>query len=176
MTVLEQMKADGVKVVEKKGWFWTVLNWIVVVVSFGKNRRFLLNYYTTIGPVVGIPRGLTPANASESVLIHEWHHVKQCRMFGFGSAWLGLPMFGLMYIFLPLPIGLAWWRYYFEREAYAIGINHRLETTKGLLPSGKSKLREDLIAHAVAQLTGADYAWTWPFKKSVRKWFEGHVA
>jgi len=172
MSVLEQIRADGCKVVEKTGWFWSALHWAIVVLSFGRNRRFLMNYYTTIGPVIGIPKGLSPENADESTLMHEWEHVKQCRDFGCGNAWVGLPLFGLLYCLLPLPFGLAWFRYYFERKAYRIGIDYRLINAKQMLPSGKAKLREDLIKHAVEQLTGPDYIWTWPFKKSVTRWFE----
>lgn len=43
------------KIVEKRGWFWVGLHWLVVVVTFGRNRRFLTDYLTTIGPIVGVP-------------------------------------------------------------------------------------------------------------------------
>lgn len=174
MTIIEEMRADGVRVVEKTHWFWTLLHWCLVIVTLGKNRGFLLNYYTTVGLVVSIPRGLSTSNADPAVLAHEWEHVRQCRALGFGNAWVGLPLFAFLYLFC-LPFGLSWFRYSFERRAYVVGIEYELRHMTGMLPSGKAARREQLIEFSVEQLTGPNYAWTWPFKKSVARWFDQNV-
>lgn len=173
--IIEELKRDGIKVVEKKGWFWVALHWLVAIVTFGQNRQFLNGYYTTIGPVIGLPKGMKPEAANPSTLMHEAEHVQQCRSFGWGNAWVGLPLFALCYLLLPLPLGLAYFRYRFEREAYAVGIEWELMHVRGYLPSGKILLRQQRIEQAVKQLTGPMYGWTWPFKKSVARWFEARV-
>jgi hypothetical protein len=173
--IIEELRRDGIKVVEKKGWFWKTLHWLVAIVTFGQNRDFLRGYYTTIGPVIGLPNGMKPAAANPATLMHEAEHVQQFRSLGWGNAWVGIPLMLLLYIFLPLPIGLAWFRYYFEREAYAVGIEWELLNARGYLQTGKIELRQRRIAQAVEQLTGPMYGWTWPFKKSVARWFEQRV-
>ncbi len=173
--IIEELKRDGIKVVEKKGWFWNALHWLVVVVTFGQNRQFLNGYYTTIGPVIGLPNGMSAHNADPANLMQEAERVQQFRAFGWGNAWVGLPLFVLCYLFLPLPMGLAYFRYWLDREAYAVGIEWELLHDKGYLPSGKVWLRQQRIQEAVEELTGPMYGWTWPFKKSVARWFEQRV-
>ncbi len=167
--LMRELEADGVRIVRKEGWLWELLHFAVMVVTFGSNRKFLTDYYTTIGHWIGVPEGWEHRPASErfAVLQHEWVHVQQCRWFGFGNATVGLPLFGLFYLLLPLPIGLAYFRYRFERVAYAEGINAAI-----LFAPGD---RDWLIGNAVKQLTTGRYAWTWPFPWAVRRYFEAHV-
>lgn len=75
-------------------------------------RRAWVTIGTTIYPAerVAYPEG------HPSALEHELVHVRQ---------WLDLgPVMWLMYVGLPLPVGLAWTRYYLEREAYGWQIRH----------------------------------------------------
>lgn len=155
-----ELAAKGVKVVPKQGRWWNFLGWLVMVVTFGQNRRFK-DYITTIYKTIAVPDGWEqwPAASRLEILVHEAHHVEQFRK------WTP-PLFALLYLLLPFPVGLAWFRYYFERSAYAAGY-------KVSIKYGAN--REFLIEHGVEQLTGAGYAWAWPFKKSVRKWFEENV-
>ncbi len=160
----------GAKIVDKKGWFWKTIHVLVVIFTFGTNRNFLRGYYTTIGPWIGVPEGWEKRSLAGriAVLEHELIHVKQCAKFGLGSAIVGLPLYTLFYLLLPLPIGLAYFRWRFEREAYAHGINVRIKI--------EPHRRQDKIDSAVKQLTTGLYGWTWPFKKYVRAWFERNVA
>ncbi len=140
--------------------------------TFGKNDRFLTHYATTIGPWIALPEAwFTDLERYRHVIAHEEHHVKQLTKAGLGSPVLGIVPMGLAYLFLPLPIGLAWCRYALEREAYAVGIRVALEDS---VP-GSSTVRRHLIDRAVEQLTGPAYAYTWVFKKQVRCWFEENV-
>lgn len=182
--VILKINHAGGKVVEKTGWFWTVLHYVVMVITFGSNRDFKRGYYTTLGGIVGYPEGWEKRSIASrvAVLEHELIHIRQCNKMGLGTlfrdpregtrarnmfhVWLGFPLYGLCYLLLPLPIGLAWFRWRFEREAYAHGINVRTEF--------EPHRRDDLIDSAVKQLTTGAYGWTWPFPKSVRRYFEEH--
>jgi hypothetical protein len=165
---IEEIRAQGGRVVEKKGWFWRILHKLVVVVTFGGNRNFLKGYYTTIGGVVGCPEGWEKSSLPSiiSVLEHELIHIKQCKKFGLGSVWLGLPLYTIFYLLLPLPMGLAYFRWRFEREAYAHGINIRVHW--------EPQLYDRLIDNAVKQLTSGAYGWTWPFKSRVYAYLYKH--
>lgn len=167
--LLEELKNDGVRIVVKEGKFWRALHWVVFLATFGGNRNFLTGYYTTIGPWVGVPQGWEHRRTQDRIatLKHEHVHVKQARALGLGSAVAGLPLFFLLYVVLPLPIGLAYFRWRFERVAYVVGINVKV----GYRP----KDRAHEIDNAVRQMTSGKYGWTWPFKKSVRSYFEKHV-
>lgn len=168
----ESVWAAGGKVVVKRGWFWVTLHALVVIITLGSNRRFLRGYCTTIGPWVGVPTGWESWSIESRIALleHEAVHVRQCKKFGLGNVIVGIPMFSLLYLLVPLPIGLAWLRWRFERVAYVRGINVRLEI------SGHSFwARTELIDRAVEQLSGGAYAWTWPFRKSVRAYFEANI-
>lgn len=170
-----EIREAGGKIVVKRGWFWVALHYIVMVVTFGSNRNFLKGYYTTIGPIVGVPEDWEKRSAGsrQAVLEHELIHIKQCKKFGLGNAWVGLPLYTILYLLLPLPMGFAYFRWRFEREAYTHGINVKLEAVQD--PGWRPALRATLINRATLQLTSGKYGWTWPFPKAVLRYFEEHV-
>lgn len=166
---IERLEAAGGKIVIKEGWFWKLLHYLVIIFTFGGNRNFLDGYYTTIGPWVGVPKDWESRYmlGRAAVIEHETIHIKQCKKFGFGNVYVGLPIYTVLYLLLPLPIGLAYFRWLFEREAYAHGINF----LNMYQPDHRTRRIED----AVIELSGSNYAWTWPFKRRVRAYFEEHV-
>lgn len=179
---LDRLHAAGGRIVFKEGWFWETLAKVVWLITLGQNKTFLTDYYTTIGPWVGVPWDweLYSEYGRAATIEHETVHVKQCRRCGFGNVYLGILPFSLLYIFAPLPIGLAWFRWRFEREAYAHGIRFALarhdDPSDGRFGSeARSYYWSFLIDQAVDQLTGGAYAWTWPFRGSVRAYFEREV-
>jgi len=179
-----------VRVVPKQGWFWTVLDWLVRVLSLGRNQTFLTNYWTTIGPVIGHPAGQVLGDWAVPILRHERIHLRQTERTGFvvlAVLTLGLALLGrrtgwmravaffvgivpcsLAYLLLPLPAGLAFCRYLMEREAYAESIRCALE-------SGGLEAAIAAVDRAVELLTGNSYVWTWPFPSSVRAWFDDQL-
>ena len=167
--VIDEIKAHGGRVVEKKGWFWKALHYVVMVVTFGGNREFLTRYYTTLGGTIGYPKGWEKSSLESriAVLEHELVHIKQCKKFGLGNVWLGLPLYTPLYLLFPLPVGLAYFRWRFEREAYAHGIRCRLKM--------EPELYDKLIDHAVNELTSGAYGWTWPFQSSAYGYFYANV-
>jgi hypothetical protein len=165
---LLKVHSKGAVIVDKKGWFWKTIHVLVVIFTLGGNRNFLKGYYTTIAKWIGVPEDWEERSLAVRIAIleHELVHVEQCKKFGFGSAVLGLPVYTVLYLLLPLPIGLAYFRWRFEREAYAHGINVRVRMEPWRYPY--------LIDSAVKQLTTGLYGWTWPFKNRVRRYFEKH--
>lgn len=169
---LAKLKANGGRIVYKVGWFWKTIHYVVMIVTLGFNRTFLNGYYTTLGNVVGVPDGFdracekNPLHVAE-VIEHENIHINQAKRWGLGYVWLGYIPYAICYLLLPVPFLFAYFRYRFEREAYAHGINFYLQ----FYPDA----RERRIAHAVANLCGGEYAWTWIIRSQVDRWFREHV-
>ena len=78
-------------------------------------------------------------------------------------AMIGIPLAAVFYLLFPIPIGLAWGRWVFERGAYLRAAQMRLACNDAS--------RKELIDRAVDRLGGSKYAWAWP-KDWVRAWFE----
>ncbi len=161
--LLKTCEARGVKIVRKdEHWFWRALGWLVMVVTFGQNKSFNTTFTTTIGHTIGVtPSWDTFSDARKvEILTHELVHVDQFKKY----TPVGM---GVLYLLFFLPIGLAYFRYRFEREAYVAGFRRVLARD----PSQRSTL----IDHGVEQCCGANYGWAWPFRKSVRAWFEENL-
>jgi len=152
---------------ENRG-FWELLNFLWKLLTFGSGKNLLKSYTTTIGKTIYFPLDWTPENTDSGdyiTLCHELTHVKQYTILGCGYAPLGFVIFLILYLFVPLPLGLAWFRYAFERQAY--------------LESYKAARRLDLqpkINYYVTLLTGKTYLWAWLFKCLVRRWFTRRIS
>lgn len=90
---------------------------------------FIDNWAITLGPVQLYPRDWSEDKVWK-VFLHEAEHTRQMKKLGLGSAWLGFPIFALLYLFL-LPIGFNYFRYKFERDAELSKLQH-LYTLKAL--------------------------------------------
>ncbi len=123
----------ALRVVEKRGWFWGLLAFLYR--PFGNFARS----NTTIGNICAVPPGATLTEAQRA---HEIVHATDCARLGWGVVWLGLPAFAILYLFLPLPAGLAWFRWEFERRAFQAG---------GTAPE-----------EIVGLVCGRNYGWSWP--------------
>ncbi len=148
---------------KKLKWMWKFIHWFLYCITFGKQDAFYDNYTTTIGKNVYYPAGWTSEEASLwdcVVLRHEGKHTRQCIKWGCGNATIGTLVMGLLFLLVPLPIGFAWFRYKFEREAYKVSYYTALSL--GLKPN---------LDRYVEQLTGPAYFWTWVLKKQVKNWF-----
>lgn len=148
--------------------FWKVLGFLMRVLSGWKVKEDQHKYITTIGNMIFYPAGWRVKTATEhdcAALRHELHHVYQYKKLGFGSVWLGFSIFLFLYLFIFFPVGLAWFRWRFERAAYLAGWNAAKEL--------KLKWRPNVIDYINA-LTGPRYIWAWPFRKQVKRWFYYH--
>jgi hypothetical protein len=131
---------------------WKAIEIFLKVVTFGGMSKFM-QYTTTLGKTVYFPEGTdlkNPGFSEAIVLKHEGVHVRQFVTYGF----LG---FCLLYLFIPIPVGWAYFRYKFERDAFR-------EAYACALEQGLSMNPEDFIS----QLSGAAYFWAMP-KKWIRK-------
>ena len=127
-------------------------------------RSYLDGYQTTIGSTVYVTSDWDdrPENARYVTLRHEAIHLRQFRKFT-------LPGMALLYVLLPLPVGIAWFRAYFEKEAYAESIRAAAEVYGPDYPRG-TEYRQYIIE----QFVGPSYGWMWPFRSSLERWYD-HV-
>jgi len=153
----------------KDAWIWKAIAAVVMCLTFGGigYREFLENYATTIGPVQAYPRQWS--KLSRRLLVHECRHTAQCAWFGWAvpilgwffpklRPWVGLPLYGLAYLLIYLPLGLAFVRLCFEVDA------DRASYARMLI-DGDSADRVLLRARAfAAKVCGGNYGWAWPKK------------
>ena len=138
----------------------------LIVVTLGRMRSYLDSYQTTIGRTVYVTADWDDWDPDRRyvTLRHEAIHLRQFRTFT-------LPGMALLYVFLPLPIGLAWFRAYFEKQAYAESIRAAAEVWGPQFPR-----REKFRRHIISQFTGASYGWMWPFRSGLERWYDRVLA
>jgi hypothetical protein len=142
------------------------IHYVLLALTFGRMRSYLDSYQTTIGNTVYVTSDwdALPADSRYVTMRHEAVHLRQFRRFT-------LPGMALLYVLLPLPMGLAWCRAYFEREAYAESIRAAAEVW------GRAHVeRESYRAYIVEQFTSASYGWMWPFRASLERWYDRVLA
>lgn len=134
----------------------------LVVVTVGQMRDYLESYQTTIGKTVYVTSDWDDWSPERRYVTmrHEAIHLRQFRKYS-------LPVMAVLYVFLPLPVGLAWFRAHFEREAYAESIRAAAEVWGADYPR-----RPEYRKHIVDQFVGPSYGWMWPFRKSVERWYD----
>jgi len=144
--LLEDMAKRGIKIKNKAN------SW------FKLGPRFT----TTLGKTIFVPKDWDTYSDLDklSTLVHENIHIHQYSKFT-------VPGFLFLYLLCFFPIGLAFFRYLFERQAYLVGYKKILEyriTAKSML-----------INNGVEQMCKGNYGYAWIFPKAVRKWFEKNL-
>lgn len=144
----------------------TVINGILRLITFGQMKAFMEDFVTTVGTTVYVPSKweFWPTQSKMAVLRHERVHMRQSERYG-------RLLYSLMYLFLPLPVGLAYFRMKLEREAYEESLRAYAEYY-GVQSLKDEKVRASMVQH----FTTAEYFWMWPFKKSLEKWYDDSVA
>lgn len=168
MSVERELKALGVTVeVKDKQWYWRAINVLLLIVSFGQMKTFMTDYHTTLGARIGVTPAFASRSAAEqyATLLHELQHIKQYRRYGFGNIWVGAVLCMIPYLFLPLPIGLAFCRAQMEKEAYRESIRAWVQCYG---PEQAAHAKD----HIVKQFTGVNYLFMWPFKSHMEKWYD----
>jgi hypothetical protein len=132
------------------------------VISFGAIRHYLDCYQTTIGQVVYVTDDWdrTPALARTITMRHERVHLRQFRRYTF----LGM---AFLYLLVPLPAGLSWFRAHFEKEGYAETIRATAEL-QGYQAVTDPRFR----AYVIRQFVSGAYGWMWPFRRSMERWYD----
>ena len=157
----------GFRVVRKdRSWFHRAIHHALVIVTFGQMRSYLDAYQTTIGKTVYVTADWDSWEPDRRyvTLRHEAVHLRQFRQ-------LTVPGMALLYVLLPLPLGLAWFRAHFEKAAYAESIRAAAEVWGAAHPR-----REAYRRHVVDQFTGSSYGWMWPFRRSIERWYDRILA
>jgi len=129
-------------------------------------RTYLGSYQTTIGRTVYVTADWDDRDPDERYVTmrHEAIHLRQFRAFT-------LPGMALVYLLLPLPMGLAWGRAYFEKQAYAESIRAAAEVWGPEFPR-----RDAYRRRILSQFTGASYGWMWPFRADLERWYDRVLA
>lgn len=157
---------QGVRVILKvDSSFMKFLAGILWIISFGTQKRFMSDYTTTIGKTIYLPTNWLrySQNTRSAIIRHELVHVSQMKRYTlFG--------FALLYLFIPLPFLLAYFRMRFEKEAY-------VETLKSYYTNyGEEFIRRaEIKNHVVSQFVTGAYLWMWPFRKSIETWYDSVV-
>lgn len=138
----------------------------LIALTFGHMRSYLDSFQTTIGKTVYVTADWDDWSPDRRyvTLRHEAVHLRQFRKFT-------LPGMAVLYVLLPLPMGLAWFRAYFEKQAYAETIRaaaevHGIDYTR----------TESHRRYVIDQFCGPSYGWMWPFRRGLERWYDGVVA
>jgi hypothetical protein len=134
--------------------------------TLGRMNSYLDAFQTTIGGTVYVTADWNERDADERyvTLRHEAVHLRQFRSFT-------LPGMALLYLLMPLPMGLAWFRARFEKEAYAESIRAAAEVWGPAYPR-----RPEFRRHVIEQFLGAAYGWMWPFRGALERWYDRVLA
>jgi len=162
-----EAEIPGFRVVRKDHSRWQrAIHWSLVLVTFGGMRAYLAGYQTTIRRTVYVTADWDERDDLERyvTLRHEAVHLRQFRR------WT-LPGMALLYVLLPLPLGLAWFRARFEMEAYAESIRAAAEVWGPMHPRTPA-FRERIIS----QFLGPSYGWMWPFRGALERWYDRVLA
>ena len=169
-TLRAQLRAEGIRLTVKRGWFWETIGRILAAITLGRlpRWRFMQGYHTTLANVIAITADEAERPVSVSLraaIAHESVHVRQFRAFGLWLPWIG-PWIGLVpmaaiYLLLPIPIGFAAGRWLLERPAYQAGM--RIQLANGYK-------RAWLIDRVTKQLTGPGYFWAMRLAPGLVRW------
>ena len=157
----------GFRVVRKdRSRLHRAIHHMLVVVTFGKMRSYLDSFQTTIGRTVYVTADWDRLSPDERyvTLRHEAIHLRQFRR-------LTLPVMAVLYLLIPLPMGLSYFRARFEKEAYAESIRAAAEVWGAAYPR-----RASYRKHVIDQFMGPSYGWMWPFRPSLERWYDEILA
>jgi hypothetical protein len=142
------------------------IHWTLFALTLGRMRSYLDSFQTTIRCTVYVTDDWDDRDALDRyvTLRHEAVHLRQFRRYT-------LPGMAFLYLLVPLPVGVAYFRYRFEREAYEESIRAAAEIY-GPAHVRSPAFRERIIE----QFTGASYGWMWPFRRSLERWYDRVVA
>ncbi|MBM4374010.1 MAG: hypothetical protein FJ095_02920 [Deltaproteobacteria bacterium] len=166
--LLDDLRAEfpAFRIVSKRGdRLSRVIDRALRVLSLGGQTSYLTRYRTVIGDTLYVPDDWYRAPAVDRLIClrHERVHLRQRRRYGM----LGM---SFAYLFLPLPIGLAWCRARMEWEAY----EETLRATAEHL--GDDALSDPALkATMLERFVGPDYLWMWPFPGAIERWFDDAV-
>ena len=146
-----------------------VLNVLLKIITLGQMKTFMTQFTTVVSYTMYVTDSWSSRSEISRMLTlrHERIHFRQRKKYG-------AFFFTVLYTLLPFPIGLAYFRMKFEREAYEETMRALLELQpRSALKTLKSHVFRDRM---VGHFTKAEYFWMWPFRKSLERWYDETVA
>jgi hypothetical protein len=142
------------------------IHYALYALTLGRMTSYLDAFQTTIGRTVYVTPDWDDWDPDRRyvTLRHEAVHLRQFRTYS-------LPGMAVLYVLLPLPMGVAWFRAYFEKAAYAESIRAAAEVWGPGYPR-----RAEYRRHVITQFTGASYGWMWPFRNGLERWYDQVLA
>lgn len=153
----------GFRVVRKDtSRFHRAIHHALRVITFGQMTSYLDSFQTTIGKTVYVTKDWDSRDADDRYVTmrHEAVHLRQFRRYT-------LPGMAILYVLLPLPMGLAYFRMRFERAAYEETIRASAEVW-GKDYAASRELRD----HVIGAFAGPAYGWMWPFRGALGRWYD----
>jgi hypothetical protein len=147
-----QLQAQRVRLVAKRD--SPVMRVLALLLRAVGTRGFNERFWTTLGRTIYYPTSVRDPFTHPVVIEHELVHVQQWQRWGL-FLWIS-------YLLLPLPIGLAWFRFRWEREAYLVQLAHAPE---------RERNRE---IDRIVDVLWFGYARPWP-RRWMRRWFQRNV-
>jgi hypothetical protein len=166
---VEALRAEipGFRIIRKdRSAMHRAIHYVLLAVTFGRMRTYLDSFQTTIGKTVYVTADWDDRSADDRYVTmrHEAIHLRQFRR-------LSLPVMAVLYVLVPLPMGLAYFRARFEKEAYAETIRAAAEVW------GATYVRtHEHRKYVIDQFTGPAYGWMWPFRASLERWYDEILA
>lgn len=149
--IASALHAHGVRLLPKHG--SRAMRVAALLLRALGSRDFMDRYWTTVGRTVYYPACVHDPHAHPDVLAHELVHVRQWERWGV--------LLWASYLLLPLPFGLAWFRWRWEREAYLVQIERAPDRAREI--------------DRVVNTLWSGYGWPWP-RTWMRRWFERAAA
>lgn len=162
-----RVRYPGFRVVQKRdSRLHRAIHYALVGLTLGQMRSYLDSFQTTIGKTVYVTPSWNdlPDDERYVTMRHEAIHLAQFRKFT-------LPGMAVLYVLLPLPMGVAWFRAYFEKQAYAESVRAAAEIW-GIEYAASTSYR----TYILSQFSSAAYGWMWPFPASMNRWYDAVVA
>jgi hypothetical protein len=153
------------KIIHKKdSRLMKLINVALQLITFGKMKSFMTDFITTLGTKIYVNEkwdSLSPLGKA-IVIRHERVHMRQAKKYG-------RLLFSILYLVVPFPIGIAYFRKKFEQEAYEESIRAAHEYYGDRIFT--NEMREKTISH----FTTAEYFWMWPWKKDLNRWYSSII-
>jgi hypothetical protein len=167
--LVETLRAElpGFRIVRKdESPLHKAIHYALYALTLGRMTSYLDSYQTTIGRTVYVTADWDAWDPDERyvTLRHEAVHLRQFRTYSVAGM-------AVLYVLLPLPMGLAWFRTLFEKAAYAESIRAAAEVWGADYPRQAAYRRR-----IIEQFTGASYGWMWPFRDRLERWYDEVLA
>lgn len=134
------------------------------IITFGQMKNFMTGFITTMGNKVYVPDSWEMSSITNKIEIirHERVHMRQAKKYG-------RFLFSFLYLVVPFPVGVAYYRKKFEQEAYEESLKalYEYHGEKIFTP----RLKESMLAHFITE----QYFWMWPWRKDLEKWYDAAV-